>query len=271
MSFPLLITVVVATYNRPRALAAVLAALGDQDYRAYEVVVADDGSTRSTAEVVEQHCVKGRYSLIHVWQPDEGFRLAEIRNKAIMKSTGDYVIFLDGDCIPRPHFVSRHAALAERGNFVTGHRVLLSKKATEKVLSTGFPIHQLSLNDWLWWRLTGRVNRTLPFVSLPDSGWRKINQRKWNGAIGCNIAIWRNDLETVNGYDARYRGWGLEDSDLVIRLFNSGVFRKEGRFATAVIHLWHEEQDRSRFGGNRKFLQSVIESGATRAVEGLDR
>ena len=265
------ISVIVTTYNWPHALAAVLSALGEQDYSHFEIVVADDGSDWATTAVIQDHAVRRRRSLLHVWQPDEGFRAAAIRNKAIRNSKGDYVIFLDGDCIPRPEFVSRHAALAEEGSFVTGNRVLLSRKATKRALSNDIALHRLSFTDWLRWRLTGRVNRLLPLISLPDSRWRQGNRTKWKGAMSCNLAVWRHDLDTINGFDERYRGWGLEDSDLVIRLFNSGVFRKEGRFATAVIHLWHEKHDRRWSIDNWTILKAVQETGAIRATKGLDQ
>ena len=129
-----LISVIVTTYNREDALDAVLRALSRQTDRAFEVVIADDGSGPATATVVAAW--KGRLGvpLAHVWHEDRGFRAAEIRNRAILVSQGSYCIFLDGDCLPRADFVAAHRRLAEGGWFVTGNRVLMSRALTETVL-----------------------------------------------------------------------------------------------------------------------------------------
>ena len=268
---PRSISVVVSTYNRPPALDAVLCALRDQDHRDFEIVIADDGSDEATGALIRGHPIRRLRAVRHVWQADEGFRAAQIRNKAILKTAGDYVVFLDGDCVPRPHFVSRHAALAEPGRFVAGHRALMSQAATERALANRTRLHRLAFGDWLRLWLKGHVNHLAPFVSLPDAAWRHVRKARWKGAITCNLGVWRRDLHAVNGFDEGYRGWGLEDSDLVIRLINAGIYRKEGRYATGVIHLWHAEHDRSRLGDNRDRLRRVLASGATRAVQGLER
>src|SRR5262249_10246938 len=126
-----LISVVVSTYNWPEALAAVLGGLAKQTDRNFEVVVADDGSDHRTAEVVSQAGVRQN----HVGQEDGGFRLAETRNRATLACKGKYIIFLDGDCIPRPSFVATHRRLAEPGCFVQGNRVNLRKKLTQRILA----------------------------------------------------------------------------------------------------------------------------------------
>ena len=119
----LAISVIVSTYNRPDALDMVLTGLAEQDYSHYEVVLADDGSTEATAALVRRHRLGRRCPLHHLWQPDEGFRKAQIHNQAILKASGRYVVFLDGDCVPRPGWLSRHAALAQRQRFVTGTKI----------------------------------------------------------------------------------------------------------------------------------------------------
>lgn len=235
------ISVIVTTYNWPEALDRVLSALSHQDYRNFEVIVADDGSTDATKAVIENHQEKQSYALHHVWQADEGFRAAAIRNKAIIQASGEYIVFLDGDCIPRSHFLSRHAQLSEPRWFVTGNRVLLSQKATREILISKLAVEENTPKQWLWLRLTGKINRLLPLIKLPGNRWRYSNRNKWEKAITCNLAIWRSDLFTINGFNEDFEGWGLEDSDLVIRLINSSILRKEGRHATAVIHLWHSQ------------------------------
>ena len=265
------ITVIVSTYNRPDALDLVLCALGEQDYLNFEIIIADDGSDETTAALVRQHEIHRRRVLHHVWQADEGFRLAEIHNKGILKAAGEYIVFLDGDCVPDRNFLSQHAALAQKGRFVTGAKIKLSQAYTDEVLANRVALQRLAFKDWVWMRLTGRANRFLYFFSLPDGPWRHYRPRSSKRLYGCNMAVWTEDLKAVGGFDERYQGWGSDDRDLVARLINAGIYRKDGHYATRVMHLWHQYADRSREDHNRHLLQMVVDSGVTRAVKGLDR
>ena len=267
----LAISVIVSTYNRPDALTLVLSALAEQDYRGFEVIVADDGSSEVTASLIRAHPLNQHHPLHHLWQPDDGFRKAEILNQAILKAMGEYVVFLDGDCIPRPNWLSRNAALAQPRRFVTGHRALLSRAFTEHVIAKQIPVGRYTFKDWMrLWR-SKKTNRFRTFFYLPDGPWRHLRRRCYRFLFGCNMAVWRRDLHTVGGFDERYRGWGSEDCDLAARLINARIFRKDGRYATGVIHLWHEHADRSRHEHNECLLRSVVTSGVTRAVKGLDQ
>src|SRR5437660_5555020 len=154
------ISVIVATYNREDALGAVLRSLSRQTEEGFEVVVADDGSRPATASVIETW--KSRMRLKHVWHEDRGFRLAEIRNRAIRASTGAYCIFLDGDCMARPDFVAAHRRLAEPGYFVTGNRVLLSSALSERILAGGLEPEGWGLEQFLAPGLRRDINRVAP-------------------------------------------------------------------------------------------------------------
>ena len=266
---PELISVIVTTYNREDALEAVLSALSRQTDRDFEVVVADDGSGPTTAALIERW--KGRLGvpLSHVWQVDWGFRAAEIRNRAILVTRGGYCVFLDGDCIARPDFVTAHRRLAEPGWFVTGNRVLLSPELTAAVLREGLRPQEWRLAEWISRRARGGVNRLAAVLRLPLGPLRKLQPGTWLGARSCNLAVWRSDLDRVDGFDASFSGWGREDSDLLIRLLHSGVRRKDGRFATGVIHLWHQDEDRSQLSANDARLDTVLHSDRVRAQAGM--
>jgi glycosyltransferase involved in cell wall biosynthesis len=264
-----LISVIVTTYNREDALDAVLRSLARQTDRDVEVVVADDGSGPATADLIESW--KGRLGLPlrHVWHEDRGFRAAEIRNAAVASSRGAYCLFLDADCIARADFVAVHRRLAERGWFVAGNRALLSRALTERVLRERLEPELWSAAAWLRERMRGGLNRLPPLLSLPLGGLRKLRAAAWRGARSCNLAIWRSDLERVDGFDAAFAGWGREDSDLLIRLLNAGVRRKDGIFATGVLHLWHPEADRSQFDANDRMMQDAVQTRRIRAQQGL--
>jgi glycosyltransferase involved in cell wall biosynthesis len=268
-----LISVIVSTYNRADALDAALRALSRQSDRHFEIVVADDGSGLATRRTVDDWVVRAAVPVKHVWHEDRGFRLAEIRNLGIRASAGRYLVFLDGDCIARRDFVAAHRRLAEIGWFVTGNRILMSRELTEQVLPKG---NAPGLEPELWGlakhlslRSRGDLNRLAPLFDLPLGGMRKRRARRWSGASGSNMAFWREDLDAVDGFDAAFKGWGREDSDIFIRLIRTGVRRKDGRFATGVLHLWHREADRSGLDANERQLAEIVEGDAVKARRGL--
>lgn len=264
-----LISVIVTTYNRPDALEAVLRSLARQTDQDFEVVVADDGSSAATGQLIEAWKAKFGHRLEHAWQDDRGFRAAEIRNRAILAARSAYCIFLDGDCIVRPDFVGVHRRLAESGWFVTGNRILLSDTLTSRVLREKLSPETWSITRWIAERWCGGVNRLSALLQLPLGALRRLRQRQWRGARSCNLAVWRADLERIDGFDAEYQGWGREDSDLIVRLIRAGVRRKDGVFATGVLHLWHAAADRSNLAKNQRQLAENIAGNRIRAQRGL--
>lgn len=265
------IAIILTTYNRPDALAAVLAGYQVQSDSEFELNIADDGSSDDTRTVIDEFKGRVSFPVTHVWQEDQGFRAAAIRNRALAATRADYIIFSDGDCVPAPHFVARHRRLAQRGWFVAGNRVLLSAAFTDRVLRERLPIHAWTMATWLQAWAKRDINRWLPLVTLPDGAFRRAAPRRWEGVKTCNLAAWRDDLMRVNGLDETYSGWGLEDSDLVIRLLHSGVRHKSARFAAPLFHLWHAENDRSHLAENRRRLDALIASQRIVAELGLSR
>jgi glycosyltransferase involved in cell wall biosynthesis len=268
----MLISVIVSTYNRPDALAVVLKGLLAQTDRRFEIIVADDGSTEETRKVVAsfQQRQPAGPRLLHAWHADTGFRLSAVRNLGVHVASGDYLIFLDGDCVPQTNFVSRHRELAEPGFMVSGSRVLLSQRLTAHLLAAAEPaVHEKSLGYWLAQRLSGNINKFLPLLSFGDSAMRHYSEVKWQRIKGCNLGMWRSDYARVNGCDETFVGWGHEDADLVLRLARSGVKRKGGAFATEVFHLWHRENTRAAESENRRRVEERMQTGLIEAPRGL--
>lgn len=267
------ISVIVTTYNRSDALSAVISALLDQTDTNFEVIIADDGSSQSTRETINafRRSTITSKRLIHVWQPDNGFRASAARNIGAFVSSGEYLIFLDGDCIPRPNFIARHRLLAESGFMVSGSRVLLSDRLTKYVLSMQMevPVHKRNMVYWLMQRLLGNTNKVVPLLQFPNSCLRHYRSVKWSRIKSCNLAIWKSDYEAVNGFDESFVGWGHEDADLVLRLARYGVRRKGGAFSTEVFHLWHRENKRTTESENRMRVEERMKSGVTKADIGL--
>lgn len=263
--------VIVTTYNRPDALAAVLAGYRDQTVSDFELLVADDGSTDDTRRLIESHVPRAPFPLHHVWQEDKGFRPGAARNRAVAQTQTEYLIFVDGDCVPARHFVQHHRSLAEPGFFLSGNRVLLSAAFTQRVLAEKIAVHRWPAPRWLAAWAKRDVNRLLPLLALPDASFRKRAPRQWEGVKTCNLSLWRADFARVNGFDEAYSGWGLEDSDLAIRLIHAGIRHKSARFAAPVFHLWHRENDRSRLAENQKLLDAIIASNRVEAQQGLNQ
>jgi Predicted glycosyltransferases len=266
------ITVIVTTYNRPDALTLALEGYLSQKDKDFELIIADDGSTIETEKIITYYQKKNVIKIRHVWQEDKGFRAAAIRNRAIAETSADYVIFSDGDCVPLPDFVSQHKYLAEKNWFIAGSRILLSAAFTLNVLKEQIPVYNWRMSQWITARIKKNINRLLPFFSLPVSNLlRKITPNSWEGVMTCNMAAWRHDLIKINGFDESYFGWGLEDSDIAIRLIRSNIHRKSGRFLLPLLHLWHKENDRTQLLENRLRLNELINSDRVYASCGVDQ
>jgi glycosyltransferase involved in cell wall biosynthesis len=265
------IAVIVTTYNRPDALRVVLEGYLAQQDQIFELLVADDGSKSDTADLVKEFQQRASFKISHVWHEDDGFRAAAIRNRALATTQAEYVIFTDGDCVPRSDFIGMQRSLAEEGWFLSGNRLMLSQNFTQEVIQQRIPIQFWKNSDWKTVRDQGGIERILPLLTVPLGDLRKITPRRWKGAKTCNLSAFRNDLIRVNGLDESYVGWGMEDSDLVVRLIRAGVFNKSARFSSPVFHLWHPENDRSHLAENQRRLRLLIEAKHIRAKVGLDR
>jgi glycosyltransferase involved in cell wall biosynthesis len=260
------LSVVISTYNWPQALQVVVEGFFSQSDMDFEIVIADDGSGEATRACIERLRARAPVPLTHVWQPDEGYRLAMSRNRGILACSGDYIVVVDGDCIPRRDFIARHRKLARRGFMVTGSRILLNPGASARVLAGRLDLQSASLLDKLRLRLSGETNKLAQMLwAMPDIG-REQTRFSFRRIKGCNMAIWRDDLERINGFDESFEGWGHEDADLVLRLFHAGVMRKEGAFATEVFHLWHRETSRDQASSNRRV---VLERAANKTIQAL--
>ena len=253
------ITVVVSTYNQPAALERILDALSRQTMSPAEIIVADDGSQPETASVIHRHQLKPGGSIKHCWHEDQGFRKTIILNQAIASATQPYIVFLDGDCVPSRHFIADHARLAEVGFFVQGRRAFVKESAV-----VDFVAGRVSL---LGLAFTGRLNGLFKAVRLPFPIVRKNQGQR--GLIGCNLAIWRDDLLAVNGFDEAYAGWGMEDSDLCSRLYHLGRQRKLVHGRALVYHLNHPVASRTQLQTNQARLAQVLAARSIRCEAGL--
>lgn len=245
------VSVIVTTYNNPSALIRVLDGLSVQKRLPDEVIIADDGSGPETAEAIKNYA-KMLFHMEHVWQEDMGFRAAKIRNEAIKRAKGQYIIILDGDCIPDRNFVFDHISLAEKGFFVQGKRVMVNKEASEGFSEKDANSPKRLLTLALLGRLSN-IHHTLriPFMPSFKGVWLK-------GIKSCNMGLFRDDLFAVNGFNERFREWGREDTELAVRLFRYGLKRKEHLFRAICYHLWHPIYSRDALEHSEDILKETL-------------
>jgi glycosyltransferase involved in cell wall biosynthesis len=264
---PQRLTLAITTYERPDALAAVLASVARQGVAPGEVIVADDGSGAGTGAVIGRFAASyGAAPVHHVRQPHEGFRLTRLRNLAIARASGEYVVFVDGDMLLHPEFVADHARHARHGAFTQGVRVLLDERATARVLAQ--PDRECSFGP-----LSPGLGGLRRLHAL-HSPWLADVMRGFGNRLiaikGCNQGYWREDLVRVNGFDEDIVGWGPEDKELGVRLANLGVRRQSLLCGGIAFHLHHPPADRSRRAANEAVLTASLAERRTRCVRGLD-
>jgi glycosyltransferase involved in cell wall biosynthesis len=260
-------TLIISTYNWPEALMCCFKSVAYQSTLPDEVIIADDGSTEETGKLIEGIKNMLPIPVIHVWQPDEGFQLARIRNKAIAKATHEYIIQIDGDIILHPNFIHDHLALAKAGTFVTGSRTILGPETSKKVLASQ------QINFTLFIRNSKNFFNGVRIPLMRDlmASRYKIKGKNKFYVKGCNMAFWREDLVKVNGYNEAFTGWGREDSELAIRLINSNLEKRFIKMGGICFHLYHKEASRELEQKNIQMMKDAITHKITRAEIGLDQ
>ena len=254
-----MISILLATYNWPQALKLCLESLATQTDLDFEIIIADDGSTKDTLEVIDLLKPSMPVPITHLWQADQGFRKTRILNQAIEAANADYLIFLDGDCITQPDFVARHRQLAQAGHLVTGSRVLLNDALSKQLLAWPKWDFEKFIGSLLSYRLSGDINKYWPLkMKLGDGSWRNYKKFVWRRIKGCNMACWKADAQAINGFDDSMTGWGHEDADFVFRLQSTGLIRKSGSWATEVFHLFHRSHDQSNAAENARTVRKKI-------------
>ncbi|MBG6072004.1 MULTISPECIES: glycosyltransferase family 2 protein [unclassified Polaromonas] len=263
------ISFIVLTYNRTDALLAVLRSLARQCNDGHQVIIADDGSRQDQVQMLFDLCPVFNCPVLHVWHPDSGFTISRARNLAASHATGEYLVFLDGDCIPNRAFVAQHERIAQPGCFVNGSRVLLNHQLTSSVLDNALDLLIQPANFWLRARLRGDSNKLVHLLGWPKNLFRVKKRFLWRGIRGCNLGVWKRDFINVNGFDESFEGWGHEDADFVLRLSHLGIRRKNGFLATEVFHLWHPESKRDSESVNKNRVMARLNSHLILAEKGL--
>ena len=251
--------IIISTYNSPLTIVQILSLLGKNSLLPNSIHIADDGSKPSSRQIIEDCLDNYHIQSSYHWHKDKGFRKSKILNHAISKCKSDYIVFLDGDCLPHKHFIRDHLYVAEKGYFVQGRRCFVHKNEVQRLLDKKTTIFRLILS--------GKVSGVLKSIRLPKPHIKR--NTTMHGLLGCNLAAWKEDLLSVNGFDEDYEGWGREDSDLGARMYNSGLKRKVVYGRALVYHLNHQENERKNLKKNDRLLQETIQNGKVRCKNGI--
>lgn len=260
-------SLVISTYNRENALQLCLDSVLLQTVLPDEIIIADDGSGKKTAELVNKFKKATGIRVIHVWQPDAGYQLARIRNKALAASKGEYIIQVDGDLVLDRHFIFDHLRMSRKKVFVSGTRAMLNPALTQQLLSGNIPIQSINkhrtqiMKKYNAWR-----NSSLCKLLY----WGNRSKKNYKYVLGCNMAFWKTDLETVNGYNEAITGWGKEDNELAVRLQNAGVQLRLIKQAAVVHHLHHPTAILSSIPSNEELLNKAIKEKVIYVPMGLN-
>jgi len=261
-------SLIVSTYNRPDALRLSVESIFRQVHAPDEIIIADDGSGKETGDLIQQLTKASKVPIVHVWQEDEGYQLARIRNRAFAAAKYDYVIQIDGDLLLDEHFVYDHLKIARPGTFFSGSRTMIDEQLTGEVLKGEVSTEKVPLEKEHLLKKANAVRS--PLLSKLTYLYQR-HDNNYKCVIGCNMAFWKKDLVAVNGYDESFKGWGKEDNDLAVRLQNSGVKLRFIKFGAITYHLHHRVADLSAVPSNEEKLNETIREKRTFVKEGMNK
>ncbi len=263
-------SVILNTYNRGYLLDLALESYTRQTDSRFEIVVADDGSTDDTPEVVEAFRVRApAIDLKYVRQEHAGHRRAAILNRGIAASDGDWILFSDCDSLAFPDLVEQHHRHAAADRLLCGGYFRLEEDETERLTR-----ESVATGEFL--RLYTRARKIEVFRKRTKAAWeifRRKPRRPHN--MGLNYSCSRERLYEINGYDEQFTGWGSADGDVRERLRRVGV-RPYSLYGTAlVMHMWHPVEPtktkdiakRNRAYATRDDIPVVCEQGLRQLSE----
>jgi glycosyltransferase involved in cell wall biosynthesis len=247
MSSP--VSLIIAIYNKTDVFRLVLTALERQTWKDFEVLLADDGSNPEAVKEVDTLLAACPFPSKHLWQEDQGWQKNKILNKTVAAAAGEYLIFLDGDCIPHPKFVQEHMENRLENHTISGRRVLLTKKVsvglTKEKIQQGYLDRRVFFPLLMESLFHGEKTDLMHMIRIRNKFLRRILvPDKPRGIIGCNFSAWKKDVMRVNGFDEQYvyPGFG-EDCDLDDRLQRNGVYPVSRKHLITTYHFFHVHFD----------------------------
>jgi len=269
------LTLIISVYNKVHELELILAALEHQSFHDFNVIIADDGSGNEIEKLIKSKKKKSKLRLTHIWQEDKGFRKNRILNKAITASSTNYLIFLDGDCLPHSDFILQHFKNRSKNFVLCGSRVNLSKKLSQKITLEN--IASKDFENGTFERIldsfrdkTERSTYVEEGIYIESEFLGSLIRRKTPRLLGCNYSLPKELMLKINGLDENYTGPGIgEDSDIEFRLKLSGAHLKSVRNKAIVYHFYHTSTRENT--ANLKYFESVKHSVEYTCKNGLKK
>ncbi|MBI3364074.1 MAG: glycosyltransferase [Ignavibacteriae bacterium] len=255
-----LLSLVIAVYNEVRYLEFIVEALKRQTFQDFEIVIADDGSGPDIRKLLDRTRIEVSFPIQHQWQEDVGFRKNVMLNKAINVAQSDYLVFIDGDCMPHHQFLSDHWSNRQSNTVLCGRRMNLSKQLTDRLTLEGIrsgEFEKLSPVVWLD-GLMARGSNLEDAIRIENSLIRRLLHRNKARILGCNFSAEKKALESINGFNEDYHAAGIgEDTDIAFRLELTGVRFATLRYLAILYHLFHPA---TRVGEeNRTIFEEVVQ------------
>ncbi len=268
------ISIIISTYNEPEWLEKVIWGYEQQSFKDFELLIADDGSDERTKAVVEKYINKTFFPIKHIWHEDYGFKKCTILNKALAKTSTDYILFSDGDCIPRRDFVKTHVSLAEKGYFLSGGAIRMPMPLSQSITRDDIIAQRCFDKNWL--EANGLPKKFFKNLKLTQSPTlanilNKITPTKstWNGG---NASGWKSDFININGFNEDLK-YGGEDREFGERLFNLGLKSKQIRYSAICVHLEHNRyyKNESEIKKNKYIRKKVVNKGIVITHNGINK
>ena len=239
------VSVIIPLYKDLKSLKIVLEAFQRQTYQNFELIVTEDDDSSLTVEFLKKF---KDLKIIHLQQPDTGRNKVIAQNRAIVKSNGEYLIFIDGDIVPFKHFIEYSVALSKPKRVLSGRRVNLPQAITEKIKKNIYDICGIEKHyfKFLWQNKSSRDVRVEQGVQLNPNTWfytQVVSKRKRNSEIlGCNFSCFKEDIIAINGFDEEYHPLATlaDDTDLTWRFKGMGYELLSSKNIVNCFHLWHE-------------------------------
>lgn len=265
------LSVIISTYSSPKWLEKVLWGYSVQTHRDFEILIADDGSTDETRQLIDRMRAETGLEIKHIRQEDEGFRKCRILNKAVLEVGSEYVVFTDGDCIPRKDFLAVHAAESELGAYLSGGYHKLPMSTSQAIDKDDILTGRCFSIKWLKQQGLKSSFKNLKLTASPRFAkiFNKLTPTACNFK-GSNGSAWLSDILAVNGFDERMP-WGGEDREFGVRLINKGIRPKHVRYNAIVIHLDHSRgyRDPEMVAKNKALRQENEKNGVAWTEYGI--
>jgi glycosyltransferase involved in cell wall biosynthesis len=243
------VSIIVAVYKDIEALGLIFDSLVYQTYKNFEIVVAEDGESDTMSKFIRSSKEKYNFDIVHTTQEDNGVRKSNSQNNGIKASTGEYLIFIDGDCILYSNFIENHLAISGEKKIITGRRVnlgprysqdLRDKKIDSLWLEKNFVKKYLDIKEDAKSERHSEEGFSIKPNGIIHKLMKKYRKKEFP-MLGCNMSFYKQAMIEINGFDEALGNSAMaSDTDLTWRFKGLGYSIVSARFIANEFHLYHK-------------------------------